>query len=893
VSLAAGSRLGPYEILSPLGAGGMGEVWLARDGRLWREVAIKVLPAAFAADAERLARFRREAQVLAALNHPHIAAIHGLEESGGVEALVLELVPGETLAERLTKGPIPIEEALEIARQIADGLAAAHERGIVHRDLKPANVKITPEGKVKILDFGLAKALTGDISSPDVSTSPTVTAAATQAGVVIGTASYMSPEQARGKSVDKRADVWAFGAVLYEMLTGRRAFAGETVSDTLAAVLRADIDWRALPAETPASVRRGLRLCLERDRDRRIHDITDARLEMDETGPLETGGAPAPASARPAWRAAVLFAAGALLAAAVTWLATRPKPPAPEPVRRFTLTGLHILIDGRQSIALSPDGRSLVYRGRGDDGFDRLYLRSLDSTEAQPLPGTEQGALPFFSPDSEWVGFFAGGNLRKVDLGSGSPQTLCRTGGGAAGGTWLSDGTIIFVGDPEAGLQRVPAQGGTPEVLTKPDPKTGEGLVVTPWALPESRGVLVAMRRANAFGIGVYSLERRELKPLPEEGFTPTYFDGHILFQQGMGATLLAIPFDARRLEATGPPFPTVSSVGTRISFQARTFSVSENGTLAYLTPRATLGEGALLWIDRNGAETPIAEMPGPIDAPRLSPDGRRIAFRAPAPNCDVWIYDLERQTSTRLTIQGDNHGVVWTPDGKGVAFARADAPRGIVSGGLAVDLLEGLIGGGNVKLLAPHQPGDPLPTSFSPDGRLLLCGTSGGDTVGDIEVLDLGARPERRVVVKSPFDESQAVFSSDGRYIAYVSGESGRQEVYVQPYPALDSRVQVSSEGGVQPVWSRNGKELFFRQGRAMMAVEIRTTPAFVAGRPRKLFEGGAFESPSNASYDVSADGQRFLVVRGRTRVGDPEIEVVLGWSQELRRSQRRVPAR
>ncbi len=893
MALTAGDRLGPYEILGPLGAGGMGEVYKARDARLSREVAIKVLPAAFSADAERLARFRREAQVLAALNHPHIAAIHGLEESGGVEALVLELVPGETVAERLAKGPIPIDEALDIARQIADGLAAAHEKGIVHRDLKPANVKLTPEGRVKILDFGLAKALAGDTSSPDVSNSPTVTAAATRDGVVMGTAAYMSPEQARGRAVDKRADVWAFGALLYEMLSGRPAFAGETVSDTLAAVLRAEIAWSALPAGTPAGVRRVLRRCLERDRDRRVHDIADARLEMDETGLPDTSVESAASPRRSAWRGPLLFAAGAILAAAVTYLATRARPAAMEPVRRFTLTGLRILIDGRQSIAISPDGRFLVYRGRGEDGFDGLFLRSLDSTEIKTLPGTEQGALPFFSPDSEWVGFFAEGSLKKIDLATGSPQTLCRTGAGASGGAWLSDGTIVFVGDPEAGLMRIPANGGTPEVIMKPDPKTGERLVVTPWALPESKGVLVAMRRANAFGIGVFSLERRELKQLAEDGFTPTYLDGHVLFQQGMGTTLLAIPFDARRLEATGPAYPTLFTVGTRISFQARTFSVSENGTLAYIPQTATLGRGALLWVDRRGAETPIVEIPRPIDTPRLSPDGRRIAFRSPAPNCDIWIYDLERGTSTRLTLEGDNHGVVWTPDGKGIAFARANLPRGIPSGGVSVDLLEGFVGGPTVKPLATHQPGDPLPTSISPDGRLLLCGTSGADTVGDIEVLDLGAKPERRVVVRSPFDESQAVFSPDGRYIAYVSGESGRLEVYVQPYPVLDSRTQVSSEGGVQPVWSRDGKELFFRQGRSMMAVEVRTTPAFSVGRPRALFEGGAHESPSAASYDVTPDGQRFLIVRGRTLTGDPEVEVVLGWSEELRRTARRKNAK
>jgi Tol biopolymer transport system component len=875
LALNSGTRFGSYEIVAPLGSGGMGEVYRARDGRLNREVAIKVLPSSFAADADRLARFRREAQVLAALNHPQIAAIYGLEESGDVEAIVLELVPGETLAERLAKGPLPVDEALDVARQIAEALEAAHERGIVHRDLKPANVKRTPEGKVKVLDFGLAKALAADASSPDVSHSPTLTAQATQAGVVIGTAAYMSPEQARGKSVDKRADIWAWGCLLYETLTGKRAFEGETVSDTLASVLRGEIDWAALPSETPSSVRSVLKRCLDRDTRTRIHDIADARIEMESREPAPPPSLPVPPSRGP-WRGLALFAAGAIVAAAAVLLLHRPPAPSAR-IRRFALGRLNLIIDWKQGLAISPDGSNLVYRGRGEDGVERLYLRTLDSLEPKALPGTEQAGQPFFSPDGEWIGFFAPGSMKKVALSGGSPQVVCRSSAVPGGGTWLPDGTILFVNDVYSGVQRVPAGGGTPQDVLTLDPKSGMTSITTPWALPGGKGVLYAVRKGEGFGIAVSSLDGRDLKMLVDDGYSPVYADGFVFFQQGQGNAVLALPFDVNRLAATGPAVPTLSEIGTRVSFQTRMFALAADGTMAYIPRASGLQRGSLVWVDRKGVPTPIVEIPRLLDAPRVSPDGTHIAFRAPAPNCDIWVHDIARGATTRLTLEGDNHGVVWMPDSKRIAFARQH-------GGVAQILAQSTDGTGRVDVLVKAGSGSEFLSSGSPDGNLLLASQGGRTTGLDVELLAVGKDSDdaRRPLIHSPFDEYEATFSPDGRWIAYVSNESGRPEVYLQPYPAMDSRQQISTDGGIEPVWSRTGKELFFRQGRKMLAVEVRLAPTLSVDRPKVLFEGNYLEGANVADYDVGPDG-RFVMIGGRESGGN-DVVVVLNWLRELR---------
>ncbi|HEV2063125.1 MAG TPA: protein kinase, partial [Thermoanaerobaculia bacterium] len=600
MSISAGTRLGPYEILAPLGAGGMGEVYRARDGKLNRDVAIKVLPEAFALDAERLARFRREAQVLASLNHPHIAAIYGLEESGGVEALVLELVEGQTLAERLARGALPVDEALEIARQIADALEAAHEKGIVHRDLKPANVKLTPQGKVKVLDFGLAKALSGDRSSPEVSTSPTMTAAATQAGVVIGTAAYMSPEQARGKAVDKRADVWAFGVVLWEMLTGRRLFEGDTVSDVLAAVLRHELDWKLLPPQTPAAVRRVLHRCLERDPARRMHDIADARLEMDEApepvpGALGVAGPRGFQRSASAWAAAAVILA--LVAAAGWWRALSAARPALRERTAFEVSipaGDGLAFDDTPILAFSRDGRRLVYAAdRG--GARQLFLRTLGEIEGHPLEGTSGGRSPFFSPDGQWIGFFAEGKLKKVQAGGGPPQTICDDTTAHRGAAWAEDDTIILTPEYAAGLFRVSARGGKLEPLTKPDASKGERTHRWPEVLPGGEAVLFTIGYEKSPGnyddakVAIFDRKTGRTRILLEGASMARYApSGHLLFVRAR--QLLAVPFDLSRREATGEPFPVSEKIAGDPSSGIGYFAVGGDGSFAFVpggTPSA------------------------------------------------------------------------------------------------------------------------------------------------------------------------------------------------------------------------------------------------------------------------------------------------------------------
>jgi Tol biopolymer transport system component len=603
---------------------------------------------------------------------------------------------------------------------------------------------------------------------------------------------------------------------------------------------------------------------------------------MEEAEPAASPGIPRPAPVGRR-RGGAFFAAGAVgavLAAAAVFLAMRPHP-RPVPVRQFALTGLNLLLDAKQSLALSPDGSNLVYRGRGDDGFERLYLRALGSLEIRALPGTEQAAQPFFSPDGEWIGFFAAGNLKKVSLAGGSSQIICRAATAPGGGTWLDDGTIVFIGDVYAGAERVSAGGGTPQRILTLDAKRGLTAVATPWALPDGRGILYAIRTGDTFDLVVASLDGREWKVLAKDGFSPVYADGFVFYQQGQGNTVLALPFDARRVVATGSPAPALSGIGTRASFQTRLFAIAGDGTIAYIPPAAALQQGVLLWVDRKGAATPALELPRPVDIPRISPDGTRIAYRTPAPNCDVWVHDLTRGATTRLTLEGDNHGVVWMPGGKRIAFVRA-------SGSLSEVLAESADGAGSLEHLGKANVSATFPTSWSPDGRFLLASDSGKESGPDIGVLVVQSDPKDAKIqplIHTTFDETAASFSPDGRWIAYVSNESGRDEVYLQPYPAMDSRQQVSTDGGTEPVWSHGGKELFFRQGRKMLAVEIRTAPTLAAGRPRILFEGNYLHSPTLANYDVSPDGERFLMIRGREGVGS-EAVVVLNWLGELRRT-------
>jgi eukaryotic-like serine/threonine-protein kinase len=873
--LTPGTRLGIYDVLAVIGAGGMGEVYRARDTKLQRDVALKVLPDAFVRDPDRLARFKREAQLLAALNHPNIAAIFGLEESVGTPALVLELVDGATLADRMAEGPVPLDETVAIATQIADALESAHEQGIVHRDLKPANIKVRPDGTVKVLDFGLAKAIEGTGSaaaggggSHDVTNSPTITSPAmTHVGMILGTAAYMSPEQAKGRTADRRSDIWAFGVVLYEMLSGEHAFKGDDVADTLAAVLRAEPAWTALPANTPSSIQRLLRRCLQKNPKHRLQHIGDARLELADVDGASAvvASAPRPSSRRPLWTMVAAAVAGGALVGLVGSMFT-PARVAP-PVTRFSIpmeTSAALATGPNSSMALSPDGRTLVYLAGGTrPGLER---RRLSDATSEPIRGAEGGSRPFFSPDGEWIGFFAEGKVKKIPAAGGQPVIIADA-PPAARATWGDDGTIVMA---RPGLSWVASSGGTPVEIFGAD----EGQFYEPELLPGSKVVLVESRRPpNPGYIEAVALETRSRHRLLEGSSPRLAPTGELLFvRQGR---IWAVRFDATRLAVVGSPLPVVESVGLFDGgAPENVFATSRDGSLVYLSGSSS---GSPVWIDRTGRATPAVDEPLELRNPRLSPDGARMAANGLTPP-DVWIVDLARGSRLRLTTDGHNRGAVWSPDGQRVAFF--SAPQMPQSGDVSQDLFVApAVGGARRRLL--ERPGAQWPVSWSPDGRSLIFEDGPGFS-RDLWLLPLGEDPRPLAVTR--FNERGGVFSPDGRSIAFVTDESGRDEVYVQPFPDAGQKVPISTNGGLQPVWSRDGRELFYRDGDSLMAVAIQRAP-FRAGAPRKLFDlpGALYDlNPYSADYDVAADG-RFLSIRRETTA---DMHVVLNWVEELRRA-------
>ena len=882
MTLAAGTRLGPYEIISPLGAGGMGEVYRARDLKLNRDVAVKVLPESVAADSERLARFRREAQVLASLNHPHIAAIYGFEHSDGIEALVLELVEGETLAERIAGGPLPVDEALEVARQIATALEAAHEKGIVHRDLKPANVKLDPQGRVKVLDFGLAKALATEGASPDMTSSPTMTAAATQAGVVLGTAAYMSPEQARGKSVDKRTDIWAFGTVLYEMLTGRKAFAGETVSDTLAAILMKEPDWTALPADTPASVRRVLRRCLDRDPRTRIHDIADGRLELDEPSIPVSSEAAAPPGSRTAVWSIVLAALFALAAAAGWWRALKPTP-EPSQVTGFAVTlpqGQRIPFDDLPVLDLSRDGSQLVFVGE-NDGHRLLYVRSRDRIEARPVPGSDGAYSPFFSPDGQWIGFFAEGKLRKIPAAGGVAIALADAPNNR-GGVWMADGTIIFAPHFTSGLQRVSAGGGKVETLTTPDPKKGERSHRWPSSLPGGSGVIFTIGLLQGPGnyddarIAVWDPADRRTRVVFQGGsmgrFAPP---NHLLFWRA--GTVLASMFDPKSGRVEGDPVVLPEKTAGDPSSGVAYAAVAADGTLAYVPGGSGAADERRLFLtDRSGKSRPVPVPPRSYHYPRFSPDGKRLAFSigpGHGNSDDVWTCEIDTGALARLTF-GDGNGnycPVWSPDGKRVAFSSDRAHQGT--------FFKNSDGSGEeTPLQAEARP--QLPQDWARDGSRLAI--INGFPNSDILTVNLSDRREQ--VLKQ--NAGAGVFSPDGRWIAYTTLVSAGTppQIVVEPADGSGGKVQITSDVGAFPVWTDH--ELIFLSRRKVVAVETQIQPTFRAGPPKTLFEfpydGGRLPL---REYDVTRDGQSFVFVGNDPGTPWSSVDVIVGWAGGLER--------
>jgi len=877
MTLAFGTRLGPYEIASPLGAGGMGEVYRASDTKLKREVAIKVLPEAFARDEERMKRFEREAQVLASLNHPNVAAIYGLEEADGIRALVLELVEGPTLAERIASGPIPLEEAIRIATQIALGLEAAHEKAIIHRDLKPANVKLTKDGDVKILDFGLAKALEVESLPIEDTNSPTLTRA-TQAGVLLGTAAYMSPEQAKGKSADRRADVWAFGVVFYEMLAGRRAFDGEDVSETLALVLTKEPDWSALPSGLPAWVRRLLSRCLKKDPKKRLQAIGQVRIAFEDTGEdAPTKGI----SFWPALAGAVVLALGLGVTLGALW--PRPSPPPAPPLRLSAELGadasLVTSLDAGRSAALSPDGALLVFVARRGGATRQLYVRRLDELEAASVAGTEGARSPFFSPDGQWIAFFAEGNLKKVAVTGGAVVTLCEA-QGDRGGTWAEDGTIVFAANA-TGLSRVSSAGGTPEVLTNPDSAAGEVGHHWPQMLPGGRVLYTVSANTGSYDdatIVAQPLPSGPRKILLQGGYHGRYLpSGHLAYIHD--GTLFAAAFDLDRLEVAGPPAPAVEGVASSLTTAVAQFASSDRGALVYVPGESRDAEFSIDWMDGAGKTEPLRDVPSDYGSLRFSPDGHRLALDiGERDQRDVWVYEWERDTLSRLTFDpGRDTLPVWTPDGRRIAFASDRAEKGMRN--LYWQRADGT---GDAERLTVSN-NNQWPGSWHPSGKFLAFSEiSRQRSMPDIMILpmegseDSGWKPGNPTVfLNAPFVENNPAFSPDGRWLAYMSRESGEVEVYVRPFPGPGGKWQVSTSGGNFPIWSRIRRELFYLADdeRIMVALYTVDGDRFRAEKARLWSEVAVRPN----TVDLHPDGQRFAVVKAPETADAKQDHVVL----------------
>ena len=907
MSLSLGARLGPYEVHSALGVGGMGEVYRARDTRLNRDVALKVLPEAFLLDSDRLARFKREAQVLASLNHPNIAAIHGLEESTGGLVLVLELVDGPTLADRIAQGPVPLDEILPIARQIADALEAAHEHGVVHRDIKPSNIKVKSDGSVKVLDFGLAKALDdapgGDPSKPSLTASPTLTSpAATRVGIILGTAAYMSPEQARGKSVDKRTDIWAFGCVLYEMLTGRAAFEGDEVSDVLARVIEREPDLTRLPPKTPAAVRRLLHRCLEKDRKRRLADAADVRLEIDEAlaAPPEQPAVAASVSgrsgtARFAWTVSAALAVVAIAALITAFKYSREEPLVAPVVRSSVLppegTSNFVLDANIGGTAISPDGRQLAFVAEGG-GKRLLYVRALDSLSARALPGTDEAARPFWSPDSRNLGFFARGQLLRIGLTDGAPRSICEV-ALPRGATWNAEGTIVFSTGRPGSLSRVTAGGGTAVPLT-----TLEESGVThywPQFLPDGRHFLYLVRHPQQEKSTIYvgSLDDAAAQPrrvrlvaTPAGAvFAPGSADskvGHLIFVQGSG--LMAQPFDPIGLKLTGEAQPIGQNIGGSESNAYVDLSASRTGALAY--GNATQSPLGLFWIDRNGNNTLIlaVEPSRTLAANRLSPDGLSVIFRR---DFSLWRTDLARSVTSRVTFAGFASDPVWSHDGREIVY------RDLAS--VLRKRADGLEEARVLFSLPSGETGTETLLDWSDDGKFLLYQFRLAPGQFALSTVALAAdgtagQPVPFITVEQRVSGGARFSPGLGgqRWIVYGSEDRGKSQVYVQDFPSARLKSQISVDGGRRPIWSPDGKELFFQTDSALMAVAVKIAgQQFEADRPRELFKLPAFTGPfAQPRYDVSPDGQHFLFLApvGGQEAGNDSITLVQNWQASLR---------
>ncbi len=873
-----GRSIAHYTITAKIGEGGMGEVYRATDAKLKRDVALKVLPESFTQDPQRMARFTREAQVLASLNHPNIGAIFGLEEEDGIRALVLELIEGEDLSERIAKGPIPLEKSLKIALQIAEALEAAHEKGIIHRDLKPANIKITPDGQVKVLDFGLAKAATAaSEASPDLTASPTLSMQATQAGIILGTAAYMSPEQAKGKAVDKRADIWAFGCVLFEMLTGHQAFPGSEVTDILAAVIRAEPEWDRLPRDVHPGLRTLLVRCLEKELRQRKQSIADVRaeLELSPTRADPTMKATSDPGGSRSWArtvaAAILTAA---LASAITGLVLWDTDPATSLILRFpiTLPAEQQPSDNAASLAISPNGQSIVTVGP-----NQLYLRNLDEIEARAVPGTEGATGAFFSPDSRWIGFFANGSVHKVLVEGGAPQRIGRMPAIPQGASWGSD-NVIVIGASLDGIVMIAADPGSVQSpLTTDGTPLYEERHFSPHILPDGRNVVFMLEEGEDSYVAVASLETGDYWKLFPGGAPRYLATGHLIYEDA--GNLMAVPFDSVALEPSGDPGLVLEGVfsyrwvGSNVSY----YAISDDGTLVYVPGgevefRRTT---RLAWVDRSGKIRPIGDDVNDHFYPRLHPSGEQLAVsRQDEAGRNIYLCDVSRATPERFTSDGVNYLSAWSPLGDRLFY------QGLYW--KALDSIE--------SQTLPVENNLGWPGSVSPDGRYLAYTDVEPETSGNIWIVDLDDPGQPTGFAGGPDNERAPWFSPDGRAIAYVVGtSSGDMEVYVAPFPGPGRPLSVSSGGGTEPVWAPNG-ELFYWQGNTLFAVEVATTPELRILEEQVLFEDPSFLRTTQRlpNYDVSADATEFVMVQ---RIGPSQadqINVVLNWFEELKE---RVP--
>jgi Tol biopolymer transport system component/tRNA A-37 threonylcarbamoyl transferase component Bud32 len=884
MAITSGTRLGPYEILSAIGAGGMGEVYKARDTRLDRTVAIKILPDHLTDRRNLRERFDREAKTIASLNHAHICTLYDVGHQDGTDYLVMEYLEGETLAQRMLKGPLPLDQVLQYAIEIADALDKAHRKGITHRDLKPGNIMITKSG-TKLLDFGLAKLTQGDKPATSYTDLPTEKDAITAEGAILGTLQYMAPEQVEGKEADSRTDIFAFGLVAYEMTTRKKAFEGRSQASLIAKILETEpAPISTLQPMTPPALDRLVRKCLAKERDDRWQSAKDLADELKWIAGASEGAnvstwvprSTKMISQKPAFLGVAAVGIAVVVAVVVWYL----KPAEPLPVTRTVIA----LPPDQQlagavlpSVALSHDGKQLAYVASRNGAAPQLFLRALDGLEARPIPGSDAGDTPFFSPDDQWLGFFQSGALKKVSVNGGASVSLTGV-ANARGASWNTLGTIIFSPDPATTLQRVSDQGGASQPLIEFE--KGEMSQRWPDVLPGGRAVIFAGGNTPTPTVAVQEIGTGRRKDLIQNALFPRYAaTGHLLYVQGN--TLMAVPFDIKRLEIRGAAVPVAEGISVAPTSGAAQYSFSSTGTLLYVSGDVAAAKRKLVWVNRNGSEEVLPAASEDYDNPRISPDGHRVAIEV---GSQIWIYDLTRDTLTRFTFEGTtNADPAWTPDGKRISFRSNKNGATNIYWQLAD-------GSGGLESLTTAQFVQ-IPKSWSPNGQFLAFHENNPTTKKDIWVYRLSDR-KAEPFLRTPFNEGGPTFSPDGRWLAYASDESGRFEIYVQGYPGPAGKWQISTDGGMEPAWNRNGRELFYRNGDKMMAVEVATQPSLTVGKPKMLFHGDYVSTVpglTNTAYDVSPDGQRFLMVKevGRA-LSSTQINVVQNWFEELRR---RVP--